>query len=75
MSLFAIRNNKMYHHGMSCEPFRSPYLGDLNGSPGPCEKGHFGPNGHNLNKLGRGPLGDTKHKGEIGLEVSDKRII
>ena len=35
----------------------------------------FGPNDHNLNKLGRGPLGDTKHQGEIGLEVSDETII
>ena len=25
-------------------------------------RGHFWPQGYNLNKLGRGPLGDAKHQ-------------
>ena len=36
--------------------------------PGPD---HFLPQGHNLNKLGRGPLGYIKAQ---GLKVSDKKM-
>ena len=28
----------------------------------PQEQGHFCPQGHNLNKLGRGPLGDATNQ-------------
>ena len=38
-------------------------------------QGHFWPQGHNLNKLGRGPLGDaTYHISSLTLMVSEKKI-
>ena len=37
--------------------------------------GHFWPQVHNLNKLGRGPPGDATYQiPNLGLMVSDKRI-
>ena len=39
-------------------------------------RGHFWPKGDNLNKFGRGPLGDAKYQilKALGLVVSDKKI-
>ena len=37
---------------------------------------HFWPQGHNLNKLGRGPLNDATYINQtLGLVVSDKNIL
>ena len=42
----------------------------------PCSGPIIGPHGHNLNKLGRGPLGDaTYHIKALVLVVSDKNIL
>ena len=37
---------------------------------------HFRPEGYNLNKLGRGPLGEAEYQNfnSLGLLVSDKKI-
>ena len=43
----------------------------------PRASGMFGPRGHNLNKLDKGPLGDATYqisRLKIGLVVSDKKI-
>ena len=36
--------------------------------------GHFWPQGYNLNKLGRGPVGVMLNINSLGLLVSDKKI-
>ena len=39
-------------------------------------RGHFWPQGHNLNKIGRGPRGDATlpHIKALSLMVSDEKI-
>ena len=38
-------------------------------------RGHFWPQGHTLNKFGRGPLGDATYQiSRLGLMVSDQKI-
>ena len=46
-----------------------PYICKICDAQGRC---HFWPQGHNLYKLGKGPLGDIK---VLGLVVSDKILL
>ena len=50
------------------------YLYKADHVPGDPGAGPFWPKGFNLNKLGRGPLGDAIHQ-ISGFKVSDKKIV
>ena len=43
----------------------------------PLGQGHFWPQADNLNKLGRGPLGDATYQNikALGFVVSEKKIL